>query len=247
MKKIECLIADDEALARDVIKNYVSKLERLHLTATCTNGSEVYNFLKNNTVDLVFLDIKMPQLTGIELLKTIKNVPPVIITTAYREFALEGYEWNVIDYLLKPVSFPRFLKAIDKFDSWINPGGITNDPIQQVEVIEHSADHFIYVKADKKMIKVVLKDLLFIEGMKDYVKINTTNGSIITYQTIMYFEEKLSSNQFIRIHRSYIVSLQHINAFTASQIEIGEQVLPIGASYAKQVAQKLGADKKLKF
>lgn len=237
MNKINCIIADDEALARNVIENHVSKLERLNLLAICTNGSEVYTALKNHAVDLLFLDIQMPHLTGIELLQSTQNMPPVIITTAYREFALEGYEFSVIDYLLKPISFQRFLKAIDKYEIWLCPARSISSTSHDINISK--AKDFIYVKADKKMIKIMLQDILFIEGLKDYVRINTSNKSVVTYQTITYFEEKLPADQFMRIHRSYIVSLRHINAFSASQVEIDNNPLPVGSSYAKEVAKKL--------
>jgi len=240
MKMINCIIADDEALAREVIESYVLKIGQLHLAATCSNGIEVFNTLKTKPADLLFLDIQMPQLTGIELLRTLKNPPAVIITTAYREFAIEGYELNVIDYLLKPVSFERFLKAIDKYE-------LSTNSIQ-LKIASAPANYkadggnaFIYVKSDKKMVRVMLKDLLYIEGLKDYVKVHTPEGSIVTYQTLTYFEEKLSNDQFMRIHRSFIVSLNHITAYSATQIEIGKVAIPIGSSYAKEVVKKLNS------
>lgn len=237
MKKINCLIADDEEIARGIIESYVHKLDKLNLVATCSNGAEVYNALKVQQVDLLFLDIQMPHLTGIELLRTLKNPPPVIMTTAYREFALEGYELNVIDYLLKPVSFERFLKAVDKYESLKNTDDIT--PPVPVKEITSDLEGFMYVKSDKKMVRILFKDLLYIEGLKDYVKIHLSDRTIITYQTLTYFEEKLSANHFIRIHRSYIISLHHISAYAATQVEIGKVSIPIGSSYSKEVFKKL--------
>ena len=237
MKKINCIVADDEELARGIIESYINKVDRLNLVALCANGAEVYNALKNNTVDLLFLDIQMPQLTGIELLRTLKSPPPVIMTTAYREFALEGYELNVIDYLLKPIGFERFLKALDKYESLKNPD---NQVVEsQVKEVKDDQQGFIYVKSDKKMVRILLKDILYIEGLKDYVKIHLAEKSIITYQTLTYFEEKFSANHFIRVHRSYIISLDHISAYSASQIEIGKNSIPIGSSYGKDVLRKL--------
>ena len=237
MKKINCLVADDEEIGREIIVNYVQRLDKLNLVGTYTNGAEVYNALNIHPVDLLFLDIQMPQLTGIELLRTLKNPPAVIFTTAYREYAIEGYELHVIDYLLKPVSFERFIKAVDKFEFMTNP-----DRIIQRNILAESAkdqDAFMYVKADKKMIKVSLKDLVYIEGLKDYVKMHLVNKTIITYQTLTYFEEKLSANHFLRIHRSYIVSLRHLDAYSATQVEIGKVNIPIGSSYVKDVLKKL--------
>jgi DNA-binding LytR/AlgR family response regulator len=237
MKKINCLIADDEEIGREIIASYVQRLDKLNLLGTCANGAEVYNALNKHPIDLLFMDIQMPQLTGIELLRTLKNPPAVIFTTAYREYAIEGYELNVIDYLLKPVSFERFLKAVDKFEFMTNPGEIINSNALVEPVKEQDA--FMYVKADKKMIKVPLKDLIYIEGLKDYVKMHLINKTIITYQTLTYLEEKLSANHFLRIHRSYIVSLRHLDAYSATQVEIGKVSIPIGSSYAKDVLKKL--------
>ncbi len=238
MKKINCLVADDEQLAREVLQSHISKLDKLNLIGTCNNAIEVYNTLKSYEVDLLFLDIQMPQLTGIELLRTLKNPPPVILTTAHREFALEGYELNVIDYLLKPVSFERFLKAVDKYESSRNPDKIIlASPAPTLVKDDRLA--FIYVKSDKKMVRILLIDILYIEGLKDYVKIYTTTNAVITYQTLTYLEEKLSANHFIRAHRSYIVSLNHVTAYSSNQIEIGKRIIPIGNSYAKDVLKKL--------
>jgi DNA-binding LytR/AlgR family response regulator len=234
---INCLIADDEKLAREVMQNYLSKLHNLKLVAACTNGMEVYEALRKEKIDLLFLDIQMPQLTGIELLRMLKNSPPVIITSAYREFALEGYELNVIDYLLKPVSFERFLKAVDKYINTKAPGNIMPEPPIQATKTDDRA--FIYVKADKKMVRLLLKDILYIEGLKDYVKIHTTGKPVVTYQTLTYLEEKLSADSFIRVHRSFIISLHHINAFTGTNIEIGQVNIPIGSSFAKDVLNRL--------
>jgi DNA-binding LytR/AlgR family response regulator len=236
MKKINCLIADDEEIARGIIESYVKQLDKLNLVAVCSNGVEVYNALEKNQVDLAFLDIQMPHLTGIDLLRTLKNPPAIILTTAFREFALEGYELNVVDYLLKPISFERFLKAINKYQSQSNPIPIDDRLPKNTENNEIA---FIYVRSDKKMVRISLKDILYIEGLKDYVKIHLFDKTIITYRTLTYFEETLSASQFLRVHRSYIISLNHINAYTATHVEIGKAIIPIGNSYGKEVAKKL--------
>lgn len=238
MKKLNCMIADDEALAREVIESHVQSIDRLQLVAVCSTGIEVYNTLKTKPTDLLFLDIQMPQLTGIELLRTLKILPAVIITSAYREFAIEGYELNVIDYLLKPVSFERFLKAVEKYEQ-LNNLSQAKAPSYNTEEKGGYNRGFIYIKSDKKMVRVMLKDLLYIEGLKDYVKVHTSSGSVITYQTLTYFEEKLSNDHFIRVHRSYIVSLSHINAYSAVQIEIGKVSIPIGNSYVREFLKQL--------
>ena len=238
MKRINCIIADDEALAREVIASHVSKIDRLNVVAACNNGAAVFNALKTHKPDLLFLDIQMPHLTGIELLRTLKNPPAVIITTAYRDYAIEGYELNVIDYLLKPISLERFLKAIDKYEMWIEPGK-TEIAVTSAEEPKGGNDAFIYIKSGKKMVRLLLADIWYIEGLKDYVKIHTAGQDYITYQTLTYFDEILPADSFLRVHRSYIISVRHINSYTATNIEIGKKNIPIGNTYARGVQSKL--------
>lgn len=236
MRKIHCVIADDEELAREIIENYISKVDELTLITSCSNGSEVYNILQTNTIDLLFLDIEMPELTGMELLRTLKNPPAVIMTTAYREFALEGYELDVLDYLLKPISFDRFLKSIDKYMALRGRIGLqrnkdlplTNDP-----------EAFIYVRSENKMVRLLLNDILYIEGLKDYVNVQTKDKAVPTYHSLNYFEEKLSIERFLRVHRSFIIALGHISSYTMNEIEINRQRIPIGVTYSKKVIQRL--------
>jgi DNA-binding LytR/AlgR family response regulator len=238
MRKINCIVADDEVLARNGIVSYAGKLAQLNVVAVCTDGLEVYKAIRETNADLIFLDIHMPHLSGIELLRNLKNPPAVIITTAYSEFALEGYELNVIDYLLKPISFERFLKAIDKYESWVSPQ--IAPPVQNpAQVNLNSAEHFIYVKAEKRMVKVFLKNIVYLEGLKDYVKISTVGQELITYQTLTYFEEKLPDNRFARVHRSFIAGLDHINSFSGSELMVGITVIPIGRTYLRDVTKKL--------
>jgi DNA-binding LytR/AlgR family response regulator len=237
MKKISCVIADDETLAREILENYITQLDHLHLVAACADGTEAYNVIRANKVDLLFLDINMPRLSGIALLRTLQDPPVVIFTTAHREFALEGYELNAIDYLLKPVSFERFLKAVNKFEELTQKAG---KEFQAVGEKQQNEEAFIYVKVDKKMVRVLLQDILYIEGLKDYVKIHTTKKTIMTYQTLMHFEENLPADKFIRIHRSYIISTSHIDSYAASEIDIHGHMIPIGISYQKEVLQRLG-------
>lgn len=240
MSNITCIVADDEELAREIIENYLSRLPQLELIASCTNGMDVYNVLREKRADILFLDIKMPQLSGIELLRTLKQPPVVIMTTAYKEYALEAYELNVIDYLVKPVSFERFLKAISKYETLTGISGKTTLP-PLTEQAKNETPAFIYVKSDKKMVRVLLRDILYIEGLKDYVQLHTTDKTITTYQTLTYFEEKLSANHFARVHRSFIISFDHISSYSATQIEIGPHSIPIGASYARDLLKKLQA------
>ncbi|OKS88042.1 LytR/AlgR family response regulator transcription factor [Mucilaginibacter polytrichastri] len=237
MSKIRCVIADDEQLAIDVIESHLTKLPDFSITGICRNGTQVYQFLKKQPVDLLFLDIQMPELTGLELLRTLKDPPPIILTTASREFALDGFEFNVVDYLLKPISFERFLKAISKFES-IGSAKFMNYP----SVLQPSntlAQPFIYVKSDKKMVRVMVRDIQYIEGLKGFIKIHTADRDIITYQTLYELEENLSPDHFIRIHRSFIISLNFVTAFSASHVEIGTIELPIGGSFAEALQIKL--------
>jgi len=237
MNKIRCLVADDEQLAVGIIESHLSKLPDFIVTGICNNGTQVYQFLKKHPVDLLFLDIQMPELTGLELLRTLKDSPPAILTTASREFALEGFEFNVIDYLLKPISFERFLKAVTKFESIGSTNLINYTSVPQQ--LNSFDQHFIYVKSDKKMVRVMVKDIQYIEGLKGYIKIHTADRDIITYQTLYDLEENLSPDHFVRIHRSFIISLNFVTAFSASHVEIGTKELPIGASYAEALQKKL--------
>ncbi|MDP9076573.1 MAG: LytTR family DNA-binding domain-containing protein [Bacteroidota bacterium] len=237
MKKINCVVADDEALARYVIINHLGMLENMSILATCSTGLQVYDTIKGSNVDLLFLDIQMPKLTGIELLRTIKNPPAVIITTAYPEYAIEGYELDVIDYLLKPVTFERLLKAIDKFERRADPAFKRSQDFKTDSPELNEA--FIYVRSDKKMVRIMLKDIIYIEGLKDYVKIHTVDNQIVTYKTMTYFEEKLPASQFMRVHRSFIVSFSQIKSYSAAEINVEQEVIPIGSTYLKAVSRKL--------
>jgi len=189
-------------------------------------------------VDLLFLDIQMPKLTGIDFLKTLASRPKVIFTTAYREYALEGFELNVLDYLLKPVPFDRFLLAINKYHG--------NEPANTLPQLLIPAnenginEQFIYLKSDKKMIKVFLNEILYIESLKDYIKVKTVSGDVVSYQRISYLEEKLPDRRFLRIHRAYIIATDKIRSFNTSVIEVGGQELPIGRQYKADVMKALG-------
>ncbi|MGI8951999.1 MAG: LytR/AlgR family response regulator transcription factor [Chitinophagaceae bacterium] len=237
MNKIKCLIADDEELSLDLLESYIQQVDKLQLISKCKNGIEVFNAIKNNSLDLLFLDIQMPQLTGIELIKIIQQMPKVVFTTAFREFALDGYELNVLDYLLKPVSFERFLKAVDKYESSVG-NSLLHTQKQQISQPDFSAA-FIYVKAEKKMIKIFLNQIICLEGMKDYVKIKSIEKDIITHQTLNDFEQRLPSTHFVRVHRSFIVAVDKIKAYTASKIEFDKLEIPIGSFYQKDVLKKL--------
>ncbi len=232
---IKCLIVDDEPPAREIIRRYIDQIPTLEFVGECGNAIQALGFLQKKQVDLIFLDIRMPQLNGNDFLKTIKNPPKIIFTTAYSEYALEGYELDIIDYLLKPVTFERFLKAVNKVSQ---PASLKTEAVSIVE--EKKNDAFVYFRADRKMVKVMLQDISYIESMKDYVKIFTSNGVIITKQSISSVEAMLPEKKFIRIHRSFIVSLHKIKTFTAELIEIDKTEIPIGKLYRNGVMKVLG-------
>lgn len=231
--QIKCLITDDEPLAIDVLANYVQSLDYLSLEGRCNNAIETLNFLKKNTIDLLFLDIQMPKLNGMEMLRTLTHPPKIILTTAFRDYALEGYELNVLDYLLKPISFDRFLMAVNKYYQY--NGVAANSDAQRNE----PTDGFLYVRAQKKMIKVWLNEIVYIESLRDYIRIKTLRGEVITHSPISQIEEKLSRHRFLRIHRSFIVSLDKIETFTATTVELGSLELPIGRYYKPNVLSVL--------
>jgi DNA-binding LytR/AlgR family response regulator len=236
--KTKCLIIDDEPLARDLMRSYISKLENFEIVAECGDCMKAMQELRDKKVDLMFMDIQMPQITGIEFLKILKHPPKVIITTAYREYALDGFELDVVDYLLKPITFERFLKSVNKYYQ------VTQEEIQNVasavvsDVIQ-SDEAFIYVKENKRVIKVFLNEILYIEGLSEYVQIYTDKKKIITKTSMTSLEEKLPADGFLRIHKSFIVSMSRIEAFTAHTIEVPGKELPIGRSYKIPVSNAL--------
>lgn len=234
--KTRCLIVDDEPLARELIRGHVEKLENFEIVAECSDAMKALNVLREKTIDLMFMDIQMPQITGIAFLKTLKHPPKVIITTAYREFALEGFELDVVDYLLKPITFERFLKSVNKFYQ------TNQDEVQLVtgsnseRTVEES---FIYIKENKKVVKVYLSEIRYIEGLSEYIQLFTDKRKIITKTSMSLMEEKLPKENFLRIHKSFIVSIPKIEAFTANTIEIQGKELPIGRSYKNAVLSAL--------
>ncbi|MCP4459778.1 MAG: response regulator transcription factor [Cytophagales bacterium] len=237
---IKCMIIDDEPLAIEVLESYVSRLDELQLVATSTNAIKAFELLKKQSVDLLFLDIQMPKLNGIEFLKVLDPAPKVIFTTAYREYALESYDLNVLDYLLKPISFERFLKAINKMPNSELALDISEQP--------HEVDEepYIFMKADRKMVKVILKDICYIESLKDYIRIKTENEKdVVSLQKMSYMEEKLPHDLFLRIHRSYIVPIKKIDAFSSQGVQINGQEIPIGRNYKTEVMKILNKDESI--
>jgi len=232
---IRCIIVDDEPLAIEVIESYLNNIGGFDIIAKCTNALNAYQVIRQKPVDLIFLDIQMPKLSGINFIKSLTNPPKVIITTAYRDYALEGYEIDVVDYLLKPIRQERFIKAIDKYNS-----DITNKKIPSAEPLRSdSSKPFIYLKSDRKTLKIFLSDIILIEGMKDYVLVHTKNSKIISKEQMKDLEEKLQDSNFIRVHKSFIVSMESITAFSSRSIEIDKKEIPIGRNYKNQVLKRL--------
>jgi DNA-binding LytR/AlgR family response regulator len=222
------VIVDDEPLARSLLKDYVSKVPSLNLLEVCSSPIAAMEIVQKQNVDLLFLDIQMPEITGLSLLKILKKKPMVVLTTAYSEYALESYELDVVDYLLKPITFSRFLQAVDKVTS-----RITATVTQVEKVIPNASQPFIFVKDGTKLVKVMWADILYIEGLKDYVTIHTKQQKIVSLQRLKLLEEQLPSDQFIRINNSYIVSLHAIDSVHKNEVNIGNAALPISDSYKK--------------
>ncbi len=234
---INCLLVDDEPLAMDVIASYLEKVTGFEVVAKCKNALEAFEVLQTQEIDLIFLDIQMPQLNGIEFVKTLTNPPKIIFTTAHRDYAIEGFELDAIDYLLKPISFGRFMKAINKIQR--KPAVATIVTPESIPVSSNTVP-FLYIKMDKKILKVYLDKISYIESQKDYVRIVLEDDNdVVTKQKISYLEQRLPSGQFLRIHRSYIVAVNKITAFSSINIEIDKIELPIGRSYKQFVMEAL--------
>lgn len=233
-KKIICLAVDDEPPALEVLKNYIGAVSWLELAGTCNNAVQALNMLQQQPVDLLFLDIQMPQLLGTDLVRTLKNPPKIIFTTAFRKFAIEGFELDAVDYLLKPISFERFLKAVNKVMEIKS-----SQPETTAAGNKPPADAFISLRADRKNLKIPLNDILYIESLKDYIKVITPTRTIIAKQPISALEETLPREAFLRIHRSYIVALNKIESYTREVVEIARHELPISRMYRLEVEKVL--------
>ncbi|MDR3714707.1 MAG: LytTR family DNA-binding domain-containing protein [Puia sp.] len=230
---IRCIIIEDEILAQDVIKSHLRKIGGFELVGVYRNGPEAIKALDCLDVDVMFLDIRLPGMTGLHLLSTLANPPLVVLTTAYAEYALESYEFSVIDYLLKPISFERFSKAVAK----ITDGRLFSLAGKEQDTQSPSPspkDHF-FIKSNSKFFKVRFSEILYIGGLKDYLKIHTPDYTLVTHQTMNEMEKLLPSGQFIRVHRSYIVAVAHIKAIAGATIETGQVTIPIGISYKDAV------------
>ena len=222
--KLKCVIVDDEPIALEILTSYIDKTSQLELIKSCKNASEALVFMQENSADIYFLDINMSEITGLSLAKIIDKKAKVIFTTAYREYAVDGFNLQAVDYLLKLISFVRFLQAIQK--------------IIPSKTAENKVD-FMFVRSERKMIKIDFDTILYIESLSDYVKIITTQKTIVTRENISSLEEKLAYDNFIRIHRSYIVSINKMTSYTNEFIEIKNKALPMSRSYKESVLQKL--------
>jgi two-component system, LytTR family, response regulator len=233
---IKCLVVDDEPPAREILRRYVQEVPTLQLAGECANAVQALAVLQQQSIDLLLLDIRMPQLNGTDFLRILQHPPKTILTTAYSDYALEGYDLDVIDYLVKPIRFDRFLKAVSK----AFPLNGRTPVIKEEVVADKKNEPFVYFRADRKMIKVMLDDILYIESMKDYVKVFTINEVIITKQSISSVEAMLPANLFARSHRSFIVAVNRIKSFTHELVEIERTEIPIGKLYRNGVMKLLG-------
>jgi two-component system, LytTR family, response regulator len=238
-KKIRCLVIDDEPPAREMLKQHIANTEMLALAGVCSNAIEAISFLKENPVDLLFLDIQMPQLLGTSFIRTLKSPPKVIFTTAYRKYAVEGFELDAVDYILKPISFERFLKAVNKVLQ-TNVGSIHPSKSLKEKEPEQS-NTFLYFRVDRKMVKVFFNDILYIEGLKDYIRIVTPAKTIVTKYLISALEQILPPDEFLRIHKSYIIAINKIESYNAETVQIANHELPIGRVFKHDVTKVLNA------
>ncbi|MEM8969444.1 MAG: LytTR family DNA-binding domain-containing protein [Bacteroidota bacterium] len=233
--KINCLVVDDEPLAAKLLTRHINQFSQLNLVATCENALEAFDILQKKSVDLLFLDIQMPGIDGLRFARSLQHPPSIIFTTAYRDYAVESYELDVVDYLLKPITIDRFLKSITKY-----LGRTDNEQANKYpeEIAANSEASFIYVNTNRKFVKIRFDDVLYVESLKDYVSIHLPDQRILTKEKISEFEQKLPNN-FLRIHRSYIINSNKITAYTMHDVEIAGKEIPIGVSYKKEVVKFL--------
>lgn len=235
--KLRCLLIDDEPPALKILASYISNINGLEIVAQCKNAIEALDILHQKTVDVIFLDIKMPKILGTEFLKNLSHPPKVIFVTAYRDYAVEGYELDAVDYLVKPVSFERFFKAITKLNRAIDKQAVTTS----VEY-KSNPEAFVYLKVDRDMKKIFVNDIIYIESWKDYVKLFLANGkNILAKQSISAMENLLSEHMFLRVHRSYMVSLNKISGYNGLSVQLDAKEIPIGRLYKQVVMERLQA------
>lgn len=232
---IRCMIIDDEPLAVKVVSTYLASFEDLEITDTCKDAIEGFNKLSKNPADVIFLDINMPVMTGLDFLKNLENPPIVVVTTAYREYAVESYELDVIDYLVKPFSFNRFMKSIDRVRKRLQLIQSGPPPL----LVNEEDGTFQFFKIDKRMVKVYFDDILYIESLKDYVRIKTKDDNLVNHNNLIGIAELLPQKRFIRIHRSYIIPIDKVKAIDGNRVEIDGKLLPIGRNYQRTVKKAI--------
>ena len=233
-KKANCIIVDDEPMAREILMNHLQRIEAISIVADCKNAIEAFNVINSNKIDLIFLDINMPEISGLSFAKSINKNIKVIFTTAYREYAIYGFDLQAVDYLLKPISFERLLQAVNKFlDESVTP------VVENLSEVRFEKSDFIFVRSDRKMVKIEFSEINYIESFSDYLKIHLQDKTIVTRETISNIEVKLPQKKFIRIHRSYITAISKIESFTNEFVEVNKKALPISRSYKKEVLDRL--------
>lgn len=230
--KIKCVLVDDEPLAIKVLQNYFTNFSDFEIIGTFSNALQALEFINNNSVDAVFLDVNMPMMNGFELIRLIEYKTKIIITTAYREFAAESYELDVLDYLIKPIPLPRFIKCINRISTEIN---LKNNIKTEI----HRVEPHLFLKVEKKMVKITIDEILFIEGMKEYIKVVTTDKTYITHKSLTSLSEELPEDRFMRIHKSYIIAIDKIKSIEGNRIQMLSYILPIGRNYSKEVKNKI--------
>ncbi len=226
MKKVNCLVVDDEELARTLLENYISRLPHLNLVEKCANPLEALKVLQENTIDILFLDIQMPEMTGIDFLKSLQQKPKVIFTTAYSEYAIEGYQLDVVDYLLKPFSFERFVQAVNK-------------AVELLKTNQSAEKDYLLVKSEHKVHKIKFEDIRYIQSMREYVAYFLPKGKILALNSLKRLEEELPADRFIRIHKSYIIPIDKVTTLEGNMVHIGNEKLPIGNLYKAEVLKRI--------
>ena len=228
--KIKCLLVDDEPLATNVIKKYLENFENFEIAGICKNAIEAHNQLSAQEVDVLFLDINMPKISGLEFIKSLSNPPLIVFATAYREYAVDSFELEALDYLVKPFSLDRFMKTIQRIEERLIP--------KQNVTPKGERDH-VFLKVDKKMVKVFIDEILYVESLKDYVRIKTLDENLINHNNLVSITEVIPMDKFVRIHRSYIIAIDKVKLIDGNQVKIGDKLLPIGRNYQKEVKELL--------
>lgn len=224
---LRCIIAEDEPLAQKIIEKYITQTPQLQLVGVCSNALQAFELLHRENIDVIFLDIKMPGINGVDFLRSLKNPPAIIFTTAYAEYAAQSYELEAVDYLMKPVTYERFKKSIHK---------LFKKNVTAPEVVKPG---YIFIKVDGKLVKIFYDDILYIEAMKDYLKLVTRQKTHITHMTVKTMQELLPAEKFLRVHRSYIVAIGHITSAGNTQLQLSEKVIPVSESYRKQLFERI--------